>query len=388
MRVFRFLILAFLLWPISLNQYPFLVSNRIAILILLGIGLIRRDLRADLRLASYHIILLFWSTIKLLAEQSSMTDLITSSFTSILIVFSVDILNRYVYHNSRKLIYTDVLILLVIQSFIVILGFFVPEVEDRIDQILHFTGNILPSLDPVRSRGLMPSAGAMNSIALALGGFSVLFLRKDKELSYFVALGILTLSFVAVFFVGRSGLIILILVGTLLMWSHKLSRLLLIITSIISFSFVKGFESNTIYEVETNFEKVVRRNISEFQLLLSYDRNSRTSEVLSDMIIFPNDIQTFLFGDSSTWDGKNRVHSDIGVIRYLWYGGILFTVGIILSYVYISFIFRSNKFLFSIPLLLLFFELKEPVLINQGIFAFILVYAHAERVVAGPKISY
>jgi len=301
---------------------------------------------------------------------------------------------------NLKYSFRDVILILqitvVVQACFVILYFVSWDFREWTFSNVPIGGNIDPTKNLFRSRGLTHSGGAtlalMQAIGLLFTAYLVTNVRYRRGQFFYLILSF-GLIFISIFLTGRTGLLMLpavflffffvtMLKGRLLknIWFFVLIVPLggvigILLLKVAYYQILGGFSTSW---GSDGFDQLVSWVVSEF---VSDDGKiqSRTADILMDHWFFPMDSKTFFLGSPSTWN-VNAIPSDIGIVR-LWHGVGL--IGMLMFYAIFFVIFLvtwikqeglSEKLLVLFLFLFLFFtELKEPFLLKLNINSFLSI---------------
>ena len=282
-------------------------------------------------------------------------------------------------------------IIIFIQALFVILYFFSLDFKNWTLDFIPASGNLDPRLD-FRSRGLMNGASATGSLMISLGLIFTAYLVVVSELKKFNFF-YLSISFLliltAIFFIGRTGFLIVPFVGFyflfIYIYKKEFRNNIKIFTGYIFGYLIIGL----IFLSILSYLNLFSIDLTKFNTVLNWVTNEinfkngsievKTLTILSSHWFIPDDIKTLLFGNPSSFD-EERISSDIGFIRILYGFGL---IGSIIFYGFFIYIFlkmikKLNKIeekLIIIVLAILFFitEIKEPFLFKVSINSFILL---------------
>lgn len=277
------------------------------------------------------------------------------------------------FFNSKKEFMLTFTLATFIQSLFVIVSWLSPEYRLFVDSILVQTGN-LSLLNDSRPPGFMNSAGAKASVLLALGGsFSLYLFLNEKKSNNFVFILMYFILAIATFIVGRTGLVVLLVLSVLLLIinaKHYLAFIKKIGITAIVFSSVVLIANQIVDEnFQQNIDEKKRWVTEEFSSGLS---NSPTVTVLSNMTIKPLGIDTLVgtslirLPEGQHDSGYIQTYHSMGLIfAFLFY----FTV---FSHLIMSssskenynFIKKNFMFIFALVAALFIVEIKEPFLLS------------------------
>lgn len=282
-------------------------------------------------------------------------------------------------------------IIIFIQALFVIFYFFSIDFKNWTLDFIPASGNLDPKVD-FRSRGLMNGASATGALMISLGLIFTAYLVVVSELkklySFYLSISFLIIL-VSIFFIGRTGFLIVPFVGIyfLILYIYKkefrkniqkfiayifgyliISLIFLLILSYLNLFSIDLSKFNTVWNWVSN---EINFNNGSIEV--------KTLTILSSHWFIPDDIKTLLFGNPSSFN-EERISSDIGFIRILYGFGL---IGSIIFYGFFVYIFSKmiqklekieEKLIVIILMILLFVtEIKEPFLFKVSINSFILL---------------
>ena len=266
-----------------------------------------------------------------------------------------------------------------LNTFVILLQILVPGLQAGIEQYFTPGGNIDFS-EGFRLRGMASSGGAALSVLMALACVFLLFEGKLKFTNIILRIGIVLLIFVTMIFVGRTG-ILLLLIGTSIMsiLSMRLS-LALIFTSIAGIILING---NSIWDyadflIQERFETGVLTYSLGFLSEPEGLQNEGTLQVIiAYLLVLPDTIFMALFGSGFYGGNEYNFYSDSGLARVFLAVG--YPLGLTLYFIYFRMLtnnFQHRSKIFIVLLFLLFIsELKEPLLFIGPAARFLAIYA-------------
>lgn len=261
--------------------------------------------------------------------------------------------------NNIEQISKHVYMAIVLHAIIMLCQFLNPEFRQF---IYSFTGadRQLEFYQNFRMAGLAGAGGAQISAFQGLGFFIGSYLAfysiVSRKLIFLGQILILTSCFLS----GRTGLFIVMLFGPLFVFFiyfvHRFREFtrvvwttvfaIVLATSFISYLYMENFFGNKFVEVA--FKRT-------FDTIINYDSNAGiqddTFSALEEMWVFPNDMQTLIFGQSRLFTdggshagtGPRILQSDIGYVRFLWSYGLIGSILNYLFYVYLLMLVMRNK---------------------------------------------
>lgn len=280
-----------------------------------------------------------------------------------------------------------------IQALLIIYSFYSIEFREWVNNILPITGNIEGD-GLLRMRGFTNSSGATLSIVQGIGFYFGLVLsikehnRKKKILYSLLCI----LQIFAILVCGRSGLIgvaFFVITMPILIYNKKPSDIIRVIVGqvtrvllLISIVFFIIYS-----QLSTELKSVVQDQLIDyaFEPFIKGVKGqaSDSQQDLQTMLILPNNIKTWLIGDSEYImpNGANYMGSDSGYVKTIFFFGIL---GCIFFYSYKFYVIVYPVITIINPLIkrsllllgvyLLVFQIKEPFIskpeISKMLFAF------------------
>ena len=221
------------------------------------------------------------------------------------------------------------------------------------------------------------TGGSVLSVVQAIGILisTIIFIRAKLSGKLIIISGDILIMY-SVLVSGRSGiwtvLIFLPIIVYLVNNSHGIIFFLkyILIVSFLLFSLWALVQVSEMVDYKSPTYYALKRSLDTF---ISFEESNKfedeTIQTVAEMWMLPDDFQTLMFGNSEHLinDQFNRtLHSDIGYVRNLWgfgiFFGILFWMPIVscLLYSYKKLrLFNSAVLLFSLTLLMMFFQGKE-----------------------------
>jgi hypothetical protein len=341
-----------------------------------------------------YLLLLFWIVISYCFngfEDPYMIKKITILFVKSILCSLIFVYIFLKFDISFKNLILYLQIIIFIQALFVILYFFSLDFKNWTLDFILASGNLDPRVD-FRSRGLMNGASATGALMISLGLIFTAYLVVVSELKKFNFF-YLSISFLliltAIFFIGRTGFLIVPFVGlyflVLFIYKKEFRNNIKIFTAYLFGYLIIGL----IFLLILSYLNLFSIDLTKFNTVLNWVTNEinfkngsvevKTLTILSSHWFIPDDIKTLLFGNPSSFD-EERISSDIGFIRILYGFGL---IGSIIFYGFFIYIFlkmikKLNKIeekLIIIILAILFIitEIKEPFLFKVSINSFILL---------------
>lgn len=342
----------------------------------------------------FYLLLLFWIVISYGFngfEDSYMIKKITILFIKSILCSLIFVYIFLKFNISFKNLIFYLQIIIFIQALFVIFCFFNIDFKNWTLDFIPASGNLDPRLD-FRSRGLMNGASATGALMISFGLIFTAYLVVVSEIKkrYFFYLSIsFLLILTAIFFIGRTGFLIVPFVGFYFLFIYiykkeyrnniKIFVAYMFAYLIIGFVFLSILAYLNLFLIDlTKFNTVLNWVTNEINFQ-NGNMEIKTLTILSSHWFVPDDIKTFLFGNPSSFN-EERISSDIGFIRILYGFGI---TGSILFYGFFIFVFLKmiqklkkieEKLIIIIFAILLFItEIKEPFLFKVSINSFILL---------------
>jgi hypothetical protein len=239
-----------------------------------------------------------------------------------------------------------------------------------------------------RMRGFSNSSGATLSIVQGIGAYIALLLLDKSNLFYmkFFYMLFIIINLLAVLFVGRTGLVLFVICGSLFIFStfsYKAIKNIFYITigSFLLFYIILNFN----FLIDSKFTDIFYTNILPWALKLFlniFENHSITTDSTQElwhMIHFPNTFKTLIFGDGIF--KRAYTLSDSGYVRYIYAMGIIGIFLLILSIIFPIIKIKNyrhidkREFYWMIFLIgfMLFIDIKEPFLLKPQSYPLILI---------------
>ncbi len=341
-----------------------------------------------------YLLLLFWIVISYCFngfEDPYMIKKITILFVKSILCSLIFVYIFLKFDISFKNLILYLQIIIFIQALFVILYFFSLDFKNWTLDFIPASGNLDPRVD-FRSRGLMNGASATGALMISLGLISTAYLVVVSELKKFNFF-YLSISFLliltAIFFIGRTGFLIVPFVGlyllVLFIYKKEFRNNIKIFTTYLFGYLIIGL----IFLLILSYLNLFSIDLTKFNTVLNWVTNEinfkngsvevKTLTILSSHWFIPDDIKTLLFGNPSSFD-EERISSDIGFIRILYGFGLIGSIIVygFFMYIFLKMIKKLNQIeekLIIIILAILFIitEIKEPFLFKVSINSFILL---------------
>jgi hypothetical protein len=281
-----------------------------------------------------------------------------------------------------------------INSVVILLEVIFPELKDIIESFLKPAGNI-DWAQSFRHRGLASSGGASLSIIFPVSSIIVFYLFKNDKINFLFLILFISVYAMACVFVGRTGLVlmlfvifvfILLRVRTITSFYLLLRFLFCLVLLYFLTSFLFNYYQSIVLQLFGHgFVKYAYGFLSEGSSWFASDASG--SVVLEYLTRFPVEFPYVLSGYGFFGYGDERIpglqYTDSGLVRIFlsvgWLLGIMHYV--YLSKIYVSNLFKHKILIYSIFIVLLIAELKEPLLMSQysaRIFILLVVYVKFE----------
>jgi hypothetical protein len=369
---FAFIILFFYILQPQFNFFP--LSQILVILIFLFFLLKYKKILFEV-LYSYKIV---FSILIFLALWSGLLSTFynlefTFSFLMFKVIFyflfSIFYL-KFISYDIRLAIKL-ILIVIVANSFIVILEFIFPNINSAIESVLKVVGNIDFATEGIRLRGFSSGGGAALSVLNAIGFILIVYLKKIKNINSMNSIIYIFLILVSLLFIGRTGfLLITISIIYYILFNTKEQIKIITYTSVITYISLVGI----IYLFPERFEyflNTVYQWAFEFFLSSAEGKLTKSNADLLTMYHIPESVLHFLIG-YGYYDGQFLLlqRSDAGYIKTItsigFLGALLF-YGMILFLMLKSLKVKELTYLLLIPLfvIILVAEIKEPFVYQQ-----------------------
>ena len=341
-----------------------------------------------------YLLLLFWIVISYCFngfEDPYMIKKITILFVKSILCSLIFVYIFLKFDISFKNLILYLQIIIFIQALFVILYFFILDFKNLTLDFIPASGNLDTRVD-FRSRGIINGESETGALMISLGLIFTAYLVVVSELKKFNFF-YLSISFLliltAIFFIGRTGFLIVPFVGlyllVLFIYKKEFRNNIKIFTTYLFGYLIIGL----IFLLILSYLNLFSIDLTKFNTVLNWVTNEinfkngsvevKTLTILSSHWFIPDDIKTLLFGNPSSFD-EERISSDIGFIRILYGFGL---IGSIIFYGFFIYIFlkmikKLNKIeekLIIIILAILFIitEIKEPFLFKVSINFFILL---------------
>ena len=259
-----------------------------------------------------------------------------------------------------------------------ILSYLSYEFKLFLSEILPQAGNIDP-LRLNRVRGLSNSGGADHSMQLAICGLGYIYfyISTNKIVHRIILLSLYSILMFSTMFIARTGFLVemLALIFAIIFFDrNKVSTLFILfsaisiaIFSILTFLPLIDYITNDVFSNET-----LPWFISLFSIVTDGKLNDSNVDLLQ-MLYLPDDFFLLLFGTGGYEFFLNYNRSDSGYVKFI------FSVGLINSLLFVSFVFysafklfnaRGDSLFFGVLSIFIFLaialNIKEPFLIKIG----------------------
>jgi hypothetical protein len=283
-----------------------------------------------------------------------------------------------------------------LQSLFIVLGFLVPSVGTLFSSILiQPIASTIGMSDSLRATGLTSIAGDGLSFAQSICGTCALYLimvRTESRVLWSVCFAIILLSLIPV---GRTGFVILALSFFIfLMFAEgglksRMGPLLMLLNTVMFTVVLVVF---LLFMFYPDMLSVIGNVILPyaFEFLFSYFNGdgfaSESTKDLATMIIFPNNMSTWLFGDGYfsikvVDDVFNYMGTDIGYLRILFYIGLVGSLFLYSWFLIVAYVCMSRKYYKSYRIFFLAFfisifvaNIKFPFVLQNLAICFSLLF--------------
>ena len=292
--------------------------------------------------------------------------------------------NNYSFTSMIKLLQ----FIIFIHACLMLLYFFNIDFKEWTLQYIPQSGGNIDHAKSFRSRGIVSSSGATLALLQSFGLlFTTYLITTDRlnlkkvlyyGLSFITIIGSIIVS-------GRTGLVMfpmLFLYTFLLYIKDKESSKILIKSIIILSLMVVSLLMFYIYKMDvfSNDNMMFLKNwFSNEVKIIDGKIEVYTLNVLAKQWLFPQDLFSFIFGDTATWNVA-RIKTDIGYLRVLNALGI---VGCIILYSFFLFIFvsmakrlkdqRNKAMIITLGVFLFIAEYKEPFFLKVMISSLVML---------------
>ncbi len=350
------------------------------------------SLKLDKRIFGFFlsgIILIAYSYITVMFNYSIDTSFVYTMFLRyflyLLVVYIWAYIFVYFYVLDEQEFLNFILSILIAQSICVYLSVFSPGFYALTTKLLPAMGNIkdIGDLMQSRYRGFSNSGGDGLSLILSLGPIISLrlFMRSSgiNKYKYFI---IFWLTFISIVFVGRTGLVVVILYTTVATFFYPKKMLWFIA---INLSILPPV---VIYLLSIGSDALGPK----FNIIIDYafeflsGQSKSSNDLLQNMLFIPKTLKTFLFGDGiyQNSDSTNYMQTDSGYVRSIFFYGV---VGCVLFYgsnLYflqklISKIKSDKSFFYLLIVVYLVVEVKRPFMLGfafTNLIYFMLFYSY------------
>lgn len=373
-KVYIFIILYNLIFPIRLNAVPFF---EYFILLTLFIPIISKkiNMKMIINIFEYKLFIFLSMFLTVLAGISFLLNASTETiaiyqgikyFIMITIIFIIVELAANEFKEELEL---KLMKMIVLSGFIVsiscIFEFIFPEFKILINKIIDTSGNINYE-DSFRVHGLASSGGASLSVSISLIGILsfILFKLEKSYMWFFISIFL----FFSTIIIGRTGILISVLF--LILSNLQLKNLPIFIIVVLSFGF---FWNN--YLIDSEYYNIIYGY--SFELVKNYIESgnfeSNSLSHLNTMYFLP-EWNHFLYG-GGYWRYPTHEYllSDVGYIKMLMgYGIFGFLVFYIFNFyiffkafMYYGYFFNHKLYFYFLFFILFIVEIKESFLIQN-----------------------
>lgn len=318
-----------------------------------------------------------------------------SIFVYILLAYSISIMCSRVGYDFNGLIYVSLLVA-VINSSIILVQVVFPPFRDFTESLLVLSGNVDWS-EGFRYRGIASGGGASLSVLIPVAMALALHLYSEKSIGVIKLIIILSVLLVSLFFIGRTGFVLIPIVFMLFFLFNLSKYLFKILTVFFVASALVVFLWDGLKTFIVDKYGIGFYNYS-FGFLLGgaegLNEEGTVSMILDFLKVIPASFPEVLIGYGFYGGSDFEPWTDSGYSRMFLSVGYIFGV---MFYVCFFMIFRNvllgKKFIFlTIGCVLLIAEAKEPLLFSgyaSRVYIFILVYAlveyNANRYIGGRR---
>ena len=327
------------------------------------------------------------------AEGSFIYTIFLRYFMYLLVVALWAEMLVYKYNLSKEKFNDLIIYILFLQVICVYLSAFVPSFYSFTRSVLPDMGNIINSSNinlQLRFKGFSNSGGDGLSLILSICPM-LCFLEYKLALSTFSKwkyLIMFWLSFFSLIFVGRTGIIVVVLFlgfnlivyyRTIFIFMFR-STLLMLPLFLISIGFLQEILGD-------RFNAII-----DFAFEFFNGKSGSTDDLFGNMLFLPNTWKTLLFGDGmfANGDGTNYMQSDSGYVRLIFFFGIIgsalfYLVNVVFIKKFINLSSKDTKIMFYNMLIMYFIvEIKRPFILGNGyttVYLFLLFfqYFHSQR---------
>jgi hypothetical protein len=236
------------------------------------------------------------------------------------------------------------------------------------ESILVEAGNI-DWTDGFRYRGLASSGGASLSVLSAVMVFISLYLYGIKRLNLFFACFSLTVLISAVFFIGRTGILLILIAFILYLFTHaiKSPRLISFLSFILIFIVFFGFEFIKSFLIEEYGEGFYRYSLGYFLEGREGFENEGTIKVIADFLkVVPDKFPEIIIGYGFYGGSNFYPWTDSGYARMFLSVGFFwgFSFYIIAFFIFKNLCFDRPAFFWPLIFILALAEVKEGMMFS------------------------
>ncbi|SNS43574.1 hypothetical protein SAMN05446037_101015 [Anaerovirgula multivorans] len=391
-KTLKITLLFFLVYSLLFKGIPYVTTGRIS-MILFSIHFFifkfkpKKDLRFK-RIEFVAIIAYFLIYLYAIYSYIQLGRLETTTISRFFYFVTTNIYMSFIlvkYFDNKSEFIRAFSIISFIQACLIIVSFFSPSYRFFLASILEQTGN-RELISDFRAPGLFNSAGATLSIIQGIGAFSSLYilLHSSKERLKKKNYIILMINIISIFFIGRTGIILFIILALGLFTGYKtlfLKKLLpqiLIITLLVTFiagiSIRGNIQEDTVQRINENkewFLEIFSTPIKQTAFYRNFVQKMDVPQLNYNTIIGTSKVRAEIRGHDS---GYIQMYYSIGLVF-----AILFYLILLIHLLSMNFTLKKcsdNKFrrigIFLI-ITLFFIEIKEPFLFKSSYLLYILV---------------
>lgn len=347
-------------------------------------------------LYKYFIYLLFlfaYNGLVFSVNLSNDTSLLYSLFLRLTVFyFPIVIILYYIYmkFDSDKfltVVFNFLVVVISVQSLLGLYSFVNIDFKIWVDSLLPYTGNINETRIE-RIRGFTNTSGASLSIVQGIGAY-IAFLLLNESKSFFIQFFytiLMLINILALLFIGRTGLVLFVFSGTLLILSSlSFKTIKNLFYLLIGLVFLTIFISKISFLLNEQYSYLFYNTILPWALELFtniYDSGSvstGSNQELWNMIHFPDNFSTLLYGDGIF--ERPYTLSDSGYVRYVYAMGIFGVFFLLSSIIYpvvkIQKYKKINplryKWLIILVIFIIFIDIKEPFLLKPQVYPILLL---------------
>lgn len=229
----------------------------------------------------------------------------------------------FIYKERSKLVFYEMFTLcILIHSLVVVIQYINVEFRNLVYQYSDISDLMLTKVGEYRMAGFSGGGGALLSLLHALGFLSLYKVYISVRLNKFIFIVCSLLITLAIILMARSGLF-LIMLYILVLSLRSYLRFISLVSVLVIVSVLAMFvESPWLPEI---FELPVERFMREIRNIFGGGESYGTISILGGMYFYPGlEGVEHLFGKATSGRGVDYLSSDIGYVRGLYMGGLVY----------------------------------------------------------------